>query len=77
VTSSRVASTDGLGFCSSGIRIVANPRLEPKVSSSRFFAPTAKHCGKASLIFDTEYGLDFRFETLFFNNFAPLLLRIR
>ena len=54
-----VAGTAGLVFCSSGIRIVENPRLEPNVRSSRFFAPTAKNCGKASFIFDIGCGIHF------------------
>lgn len=50
--------------------MVANPKVEPNVSSKRFFAATAVHCGTACRSFDGSLQSLFPFATPFF---VPLL----
>lgn len=52
VISSVVVGISEFLLCNSGIRIVEKPKVEPNVIRTRFFAPTAQHCGKASRYFE-------------------------
>lgn len=52
VISSMVVGISEFLLCNSGIRIVEKPKVEPNVIRTRFFAPTAQHCGKASRYFE-------------------------
>lgn len=47
VNSSVVTLMSESSLCNAGMRIVENPKVEPKVSRSKFLAPTAQHCGTA------------------------------
>lgn len=66
VICSRVTAISGLSFCKAAKKIVGNPKVDPNVTSKRFFALTAHICGMASLNFEISLNV----EALSFNSGA-------